>query len=110
RFAMANGTQQAHQIQQTPDSTNSTDFSRKIKKFDTSFDGIGPRVYFLPPPASADELMSREYLAQQHEAITIPKMLSKTLVLTQLKPTGDTRLDVARYAGSIQSLEGWLLM
>lgn len=87
-----------------------TDFSGWIKKYDPKFDGIGPPVYFLPPPPTEEELMSRELENRPPETIAIPRMLSKAAILNGLRPTGNKGTDPARFSGDAQSREGWLLM
>lgn len=88
-----------------------TDFSGWIKKYDPKFDGIGPPVYFLPPPPTEEELMSRELENRPPETIAIPRMLSKAAILNGLKPTGNKgTTDPTRFSGDAQSREGWLLM
>lgn len=86
------------------------DFSGWIKKYDKQFDGVGPVVYFLPPPASSEELMSRELENRPPETIAIPRMLSKASILNDLKGTSALGTDAALFAGDYQSKEGWLLM
>lgn len=86
------------------------DFSGYIKKYDTTFNGIGPEVYFLPPPPSEKELLDQQYEEKQHETIAIPKMITKMEVLADLKSIGDLNRDPRLLTGANQSIEGWLLM
>lgn len=98
----------AHPLQ--ADSTDLIDFSGHIRKFDPNFNGIGPKVYFLPAPPSAEELLSQQYQEKQYETIAIPKMLSKIGVLSELKTTGGLNPDPTQLTGPHQSIEGWMLM
>lgn len=86
------------------------DFSGYIKKYDTTFKGIGPEVYFLPPPPTAEELLGQQYEEKQHETIAIPKMITKMEVLADLKPVGGLASDPRELTGPNQSIEGWLLL
>lgn len=95
--------------QPNPESA-ATDFSGWIKKYDSTFDGVGPEVYFLPPPATIDELLSRELENRPPETIAIPRMLSKASTLEGLKGTSALGTDAGRFSGDTQSREGWLLM
>lgn len=86
--------------------TNSTAQST----YDRDFDGVGPRVYHLPPPPSEAELLSRQIERKLEETIALPKMLSKATALNDLRNAGNSSLNVALLAGDRQSAEGWLLM
>ena len=106
---MARQTGNAAQQPQS-NTSNSEDFSRWVKKYDHGFDGIGPKVYFLPPPASPEELMSRQLENRLPETIAIPQMLSKANILSEFKETSALGTDAGRFTGDGQSKEGWLLM
>src|SRR5690554_2220242 len=78
--------------------------------YDRDFDGIGPRVYHLPPPPSDAELLSRQIESKLAETIALPRMLSKATTLNDLRNVGNSTLNVDLLAGDKQSAEGWLLM
>lgn len=86
------------------------DFSGFIKKYDPDFKGIGPEVYFLPPPASADELLLRELKNRTLETLSISEMLSKVNALSGLKGTGNKGTNPEIFSGQKQSREAWLLL
>lgn len=86
------------------------DFSGYIKKYDPNFKGIGPEVYFLPPPATAEELLLRELKNRTHETLSIPDMLSKANALSGLKGTGNMGTNPEILSGQKQSREAWLLL
>ncbi|ULT28303.1 hypothetical protein KUH03_17960 [Sphingobacterium sp. E70] len=37
------------------------DYTGAIKKYDASFSGVGPEVYFLPPPKTENEIIEDNY-------------------------------------------------
>lgn len=78
--------------------------------YDRDFDGIGPRVYHLPPPPSEAELLSRQIESKLQETIALPRMLSKATTLNDLRDAGTSSLNIDLLAGDKQSAEGWLLM
>jgi|SRR5690554_439038 len=97
-------------VQPQNTTSNSEDFSGWVKKYNHDFDGVGPRVYFLPPPATPEELMGRQLENRPPETIAIPKMLSKANILSEFKETSALGTDAGRFSGDGQSKEGWLLM
>ncbi len=85
------------------------DFSGYIKKYDPNFNGIGPPVYFLPPPPTAEELLMLELKNRVHETLGISKLLHKTHTIAEFKGTGNRGTNPEAYTGLLQSKEAWLL-
>lgn len=89
---------------------DSVDFTGVIRDFDRDFDGIGPRVYYLPAPASHEELLSRQFQNKQHDMIALDRLLSKASILGELRDEILPHQYVFNTVGPEQSIEGWLLM
>lgn len=89
---------------------DSVDFTGLITDFDRDFNGIGPRVYYLPAPPSQEELLSRQFQNKQHEMIPMDRMLSKASILGELRDEILPHQYVFNTVGPEQSIEGWLLM
>ena len=70
---------------------------------------IGPEDYHLPPPPSAEELLSRQIENKLHEILSLPKMLSKATALGDLRDKAHSQMEVRHWVGDQQSTEGWLL-
>ncbi len=75
-------------------------------RYDASFNGIGPRVYNLPPPKSKQELLSELYQQKQAEAPEISSLLDQEQLLNSLRetPAAGTRLKGATTDKALQSL------
>ncbi len=54
-------------------------------RYDVSFNGIGPRVYNLPPPRTKQELLTELYLRKQAEAPAISSLLSQEQLHNSLR-------------------------
>ncbi|SFB79963.1 hypothetical protein SAMN05421747_101187 [Parapedobacter composti] len=88
------------------------DFSGQITKFDSTFAGIGPPVYFLPPPKSEEELLDDRYAAKEVDSAVVEEYVDRMKYYHRLKITGD-RAVMAKYlpvtVSQASSVEGRLL-
>lgn len=93
-------------------SADEADFSGVIGKYDTAFDGIGPRVYFLPPPASKEEQLSDKYEAKVAESEIVREYLDNLKYTTRIKDVGnidELLAQLERQLDANTSLEGLVL-
>jgi tetratricopeptide (TPR) repeat protein len=65
------------------------DYTGAIKKYDASFNGIGPEVYFLPPPKTANEILAENYTEKKSFSKEIARQLLFQRLLLQLKSTNN---------------------
>lgn len=89
------------------------DFSGFITKYDTTFSGIGPEVYFLPPPKTEEELLDDRYAEKEVDSAVVDEYVSRMKYYHRLAMTGNG--DVAgKYVpvNEVQasSVEGKLLL
>src|SRR5690554_4648590 len=88
------------------------DFSGVISKYDADFDGIGPPVYFLPPPASKEEQLSDKYEAKVAESEIVREYLDNLKYTTRIKDVGqigDLLAQLELKLDAKTSLEGLVL-
>src|SRR5690606_3326619 len=88
------------------------DFTGRIAKFDTTFSGIGPKVYFLPPPKSAEELLDDRYAEKEVDSALVEEYVDRMRYYHRLKVTGE-RTVMEKYlpvtVSLASSIEGRLL-
>ncbi|WP_294348808.1 tetratricopeptide repeat protein [uncultured Sphingobacterium sp.] len=65
------------------------DYTGAIKKYDASFKGIGPEVYFLPPPKTANEILAENYAEKKSFSKEIARQLLLQRLLLQLRSTNN---------------------
>ncbi len=91
---------------------HSVDFSGYISKYDSTFSGIGPEVYFLPPPKSAEELLDDRYAEKEIDSALVEAYVDRMHYYHRLKMTGDNAV-LAKYLPFAEtqaaSVEGKLL-
>ena len=91
---------------------HSVDFSGYISKYDTTFSGIGPAVYFLPPPKTAEELLDDKYAGKEADSALVEEYVGRMNYYHRLKMTGDNAV-IAKYLpvddAEAASVEGRLL-
>lgn len=89
------------------------DFSGVVSKYDSTFRGIGPPVYFLPPPKSAEELLDDRYAEKEIDSAMVEEYVSRMKYYHRLDMTGNGRV-LAKYIPVAEtqtsSIEGKLLM
>ncbi|WP_257668876.1 tetratricopeptide repeat protein [Parapedobacter tibetensis] len=90
-----------------------TDFSGYIAKYDSTFSGIGPEVYFLPPPKSEEELLDDRYAEKEIDSVLVDEYIDRMKYYHRLSMTGNT-LAIAKYLpltiAQTESVEGRLLV
>jgi len=88
------------------------DFSGYINNYDSTFSGIGPKVYFLPPPKSAEELLDDRYAEKEIDSALVEEFVDRMHYYHRLKMTGNDAV-LAKYlpvtAAQKASVEGTLL-
>src|SRR5690606_634937 len=72
------------------------DFSGYISKYDSTFSGIGPEVYFLPPPKSKEELLDDRFAEKEVDSTVVEEYVDRMNYYHRLKMTGD-RAVTAKY-------------
>lgn len=60
-----------------------------VNKYDTDFEGIGPRVYVLPAPRTRGELLTDSYREKIPFQDSIDKALELQQLVTEFKPTSN---------------------
>ncbi|WP_104384625.1 M48 family metallopeptidase [Sphingobacterium sp. HMA12] len=65
------------------------DYTGAIKKYDVSFKGVGPEVYFLPPPKTENEIIEDNYSDKKGFSKEIARQLLFQRLLLQLKSTNN---------------------
>ncbi|WP_433863453.1 tetratricopeptide repeat protein [Sphingobacterium thalpophilum] len=65
------------------------DYTGAIKKYDASFRGIGPEVYFLPPPKTEEEIIEDNYSGKKGFSKEIARQLLFQRLLLQLRSTNN---------------------
>ena len=65
------------------------DYTDAIKKYDALFKGIGPEVYFLPPPKTANEILEDHYAEKKSFSKEIARQLLLQRLLLQLRSTNN---------------------
>lgn len=91
----------------------SVDFSGVITKYDSTFSGIGPEVYFLPTPKTEAELLDDRYAEKEVDSALVDEYVKRMQYYHRLEMTGNG--DVAmKYVPiretQVSSIEGKLLM
>lgn len=66
------------------------DYTGAIKKYDAAFKGIGPEVYFLPPPKTKNEIIEDNYSDKKAFSKEIARQLLFQRLLLQLRSTNNT--------------------
>lgn len=89
------------------------DFSGFIAKYDTTFSGIGPEVYFLPPPKTEAELLDDRYADKEVDSALVEEYVKRMQYYHRLETTGNGDV-AAKYIpideSQVSSIEGKLLM
>lgn len=88
------------------------DFTGVIAKYDAGFDGIGPQVYFLPPPASKEEQLASKLEAKVTESQVVREYLDNLQFILRIKEVGDLGAVLAQLESKLDgktSLEGLVL-
>jgi len=89
------------------------DFSGVITKYDTTFSGIGPKVYFLPPPKTEAELLDDRYAEKEVDSALVEEYVKRMQYYHRLELTGNGDVAV-KYVpireSQASSVEGKLLM
>jgi len=89
------------------------DFSGVITKYDSTFAGIGPQVYFLPPPKSAAELLDDRYAEKEIDSAVVEEYVKRMKYYHRLDMTGIDHVP-AKYIpvseAQSASIEGKLLL
>lgn len=57
----------------------------KPLKYDTAFNGIGPKVYIIPPPKTEEELTTEQYLLKKQSQHQIDSLFSKLHLQRKLR-------------------------
>ncbi|MEC3879243.1 tetratricopeptide repeat protein [Parapedobacter sp. 10938] len=89
------------------------DFSGVITKYDSTFSGIGPEVYFLPPPKTEAELLDDRYEEKEVDSALVEEYVKRMQYYHRLEMTGNGDV-AAKYVpireSQVASVEGKLLM
>lgn len=70
--------------------SNTTDYTGTIRKYDIHFDGIGPEVYFLPPPPTKAEIVSALYEEKEVESVVVQEYLNTIKYVNRIQEIGNT--------------------
>ena len=91
----------------------SVDFSGVIAKYDSTFSGIGPEVYFLPPPKTEEELLDDRYAEKEVDSALVEAYVKRMKYYHRLEMTGSGEV-ATKYVpiseAQASSVEGKLLM
>ncbi|WP_437919222.1 tetratricopeptide repeat protein [Sphingobacterium sp. LRF_L2] len=60
-----------------------------VTKYDTTFTGIGPSVYVLPPPRTREELLTDQYKEKTYFQDSIDKALDFQQLVHEFRPTSN---------------------
>src|SRR5690606_23192440 len=89
------------------------DFTGTIGKYDSTFSGIGPKVYFLPPPKTEAELLDDRYAEKEVDSALVEEYVKRMQYYHRLELTGNGDVAV-KYVpireSQASSVEGKLLM
>ncbi|MFC3198815.1 tetratricopeptide repeat protein [Parapedobacter deserti] len=89
------------------------DFSGQITKYDSTFSGIGPEVYFLPPPPTAEEILDDRYAEKEVDSAAVDEYVGRMKYYHRMVMTGNGGT-TAKYLpvseAQTSSVEGKLLM
>ena len=89
------------------------DFAGYITKYDSTFAGIGPKVYFLPPPPTEEELLDDRYAEKEIDSVEVEEYVDRMKYYHRLAMTGNGGV-VSKYMpvreAQASSVEGKLLM
>lgn len=89
------------------------DFSGVLAKYDSTFSGIGPEVYHLPPPKTEEELLDDRYAEKEIDSALVDEYVSRMKYYHRLIMTGNGNV-VAKYMSvneaQASSVEGKLLI
>lgn len=95
------------------DAQQHRDFSGYITKYDSTFSGIGPEVYFLPSPKSAAEILDDRYALKEVDSVEVEDYVSRMKYYHRFVMTGNGQT-VAKYLPVTEvqasSVEGKLLI
>ncbi|WP_143053758.1 tetratricopeptide repeat protein [Parapedobacter koreensis] len=90
------------------------DFSGHIVKYDSTFAGIGPKVYVLPPPKTAEELLDDRYAEKEIDSAVVVEYVSRMKYYHRLEMTGNGSISAKKYMPltdtQTASIEGKLLL
>ena len=89
------------------------DFSGVVTKYDSTFSGIGPEVYFLPPPKTEAELLDDRYAEKEVDSALVEEYVKRMQYYHRLEMTGNGDVAV-KYVpireSQASSIEGKLLL
>src|SRR5690606_37542629 len=89
------------------------DFSGVVSKYDSTFAGIGPPVYFLPPPKTEEELLDDRYAEKEIDSAVVEEYVNRMKYYHRLDMTDNGHV-LAKYMpiaeAQTSSIEGKLLM
>lgn len=89
------------------------DFSGVITKYDSTFSGIGPEVYHLPPPKTEEELLDDRYAEKEIDSAVVDEYVNRMKYYHRLVMTGNGNV-AAKYMpvteAQASSIEGKLLI
>ena len=89
------------------------DFSGVITKYDSTFSGIGPEVYHLPPPKTEEELLDDRYAEKEIDSAVVDEYVNRMKYYHRLVMTGNGNV-AAKYMpvteAQASSTEGKLLI
>lgn len=89
------------------------DFSGVVSKYDSTFAGIGPPVYFLPAPKTEEELLDDRYAEKEIDSAVVDEYVSRMKYYHRLDMTGNGHVP-AKYLpvaeAQTSSVEGKLLL
>ena len=89
------------------------DFSGVIAKYDSTFTGIGPEVYHIPPPKTEEELLDDRYAEKEIDSAVVDEYVNRMRYYHRLVMTGHGNV-AAKYMpvaeAQASSVEGKLLM
>lgn len=89
------------------------DFSGHIIQYDSTFSGVGPKVYFLPPPKSAEELLDDRYADKEIDSTLVEEYVARMKYYHRMGITGEAAM-ISKYLpiaiAHAESVEGklWL--
>ena len=91
----------------------SVDFSGHIAQYDSTFSGVGPKVYFLPPPKSEEELLDDRYAEKEIDSTLVEEYVVRMNYYHRMGTTGGPPI-ISKYlpiaVAHAESVEGklWL--
>jgi len=89
------------------------DFSGVVAKYDSTFAGIGPEVYHLPPPKTEEELLDDRFAEKEIDSAVVDEYVNRMKYYHRLVVTGNGNV-AAKYMSVTEaqaaSVEGKLLI